>query len=692
MNESAIQNIGGKLHAEFDKNAALRRPFEQRWIDDLRQYQGVYPPEVLKKLTEQNRSTLYLRKTKAKVDSIKAHLMDLLFPAKGERNWDISPSTTPEVHPSLLFEARGMMEAHMGRRLNAAELRSLTLSLAADAASGMGDEMENQLAEGPGRKAYRATCESLIFQGVLFGTGVLKGPLVERRKREKFAYSDASGWALGSDEGPLWPYTEFVSIWDVYPDLTSTTVEGLRYVWQTHMKNQQELLELETWPGFNAAAIRAHITEVPDGDAELVQHEADKRQVSNDDGRQVPTSLPGRWRLMERWGYLPGKDLVDAGIEDIDPTEVYPANVWLLGTKVIKAVLAPIEGIDIPYNFFFYSEDETAFFPEGVASIIRHPEKAFNAAMRMVLDNAAICSGPQFGVNMSALHDGTNPDEQYPFKVWKFKSGADLAAAFRVYEINSSIPDLTQVAKLMTGLGYPGEVTDNPKFSDLIPARYRGKFKADTLDALVKLIPIGADGGVTTPGGYVGHTGSSEDWRTGGGGSGGTDGYGGPSGGAGSFGTCFCGGSGGGGGPNYGSGYLGGDAEPFGRQGGNGGIGNLGGSAGAGGGSGRPPGTATTNPGGLGAGGFLALITPYLYGEPGCSIQSMGVKGGAATAYTGPGAGSGGGIVAALMTIDAFKGTITCAGGISGDLNTRSTSAGAGGVGYISRQSGVSDQ
>jgi len=244
----------------------------------------------------------------------------------------------------------------------------------------------------------------------------------------------------------------------------------------------------------------------------------------------------------------------------------------------------------------------------------------------------------------------------------------------------------------MTGLGYPGEVTDNPKFSDLIPARYRGKFKADTLDALVKLIPIGADGGVTTPGGYVGHTGSSEDWRTGGGGSGGTDGYGGPSGGAGSFGTCFCGGSGGGGGPNYGSGYLGGDAEPFGRQGGNGGIGNLGGSAGAGGGSGRPPGTATTNPGGLGAGGFLALITPYLYGEPGCSIQSMGVKGGAATAYTGPGAGSGGGIVAALMTIDAFKGTITCAGGISGDLNTRSTSAGAGGVGYISRQSGVSDQ
>jgi len=461
MNESAIQNIGGKLHAEFDKNAALRRPFEQRWIDDLRQYQGVYPPEVLKKLTEQNRSTLYLRKTKAKVDSIKAHLMDLLFPAKGERNWDISPSTTPEVHPSLLFEARGMMEAHMGRRLNAAELRSLTLSLAADAASGMGDEMENQLAEGPGRKAYRATCESLIFQGVLFGTGVLKGPLVERRKREKFAYSDASGWALGSDEGPLWPYTEFVSIWDVYPDLTSTTVEGLRYVWQTHMKNQQELLELETWPGFNAAAIRAHITEVPDGDAELVQHEADKRQVSNDDGRQVPTSLPGRWRLMERWGYLPGKDLVDAGIEDIDPTEVYPANVWLLGTKVIKAVLAPIEGIDIPYNFFFYSEDETAFFPEGVASIIRHPEKAFNAAMRMVLDNAAICSGPQFGVNMSALHDGTNPDEQYPFKVWKFKSGADLAAAFRVYEINSSIPDLTQVAKLMAD--WSDEVT-TPRF------------------------------------------------------------------------------------------------------------------------------------------------------------------------------------------------------------------------------------
>jgi hypothetical protein len=463
MNASgAIQNLGRQLRAEFDENAALRRPFETRWIDDLRQYMGVYKPELLKRLEEQRRSTLYLRKTKAKVDSIVAHLMELLFPPKGERNWDIGPSTTPEVHPRILAAAEAKVEAQLGRRMEPQELRDLTLSLAVDAANAMGDEMEMQLAEGPGRKSYRTTCQSVLFQGCHYGTGCLKGPLVERRRRERFNFVDAeTGWALGSDEGPLWPYREFVSIWDIYPDLTAVSPEHLRFVWQRHLKTRKALLELCDWPGFDRAAIRAYVSEKKDGDAELAWYETEVRQTSGDEGRQVPSALTGRYRLLERWGYLPGSSLADAGVGGVDAAEVYSANVWLLGDTVVKAVLAPIEGVDIPYHWFFYSNDETAFFPEGIASIIRQPEKAFNASMRMILDNAAICAGPQFGVNMSALHEGTDPDEQYPFKTWKFKGGDDLGSAFQVYNVDSHIQDLSAVAKLMAD--WSDEVT-TPRF------------------------------------------------------------------------------------------------------------------------------------------------------------------------------------------------------------------------------------
>jgi hypothetical protein len=174
------------------------------------------------------------------------------------------------------------------------------------------------------------------------------------------------------------------------------------------------------------------------------------RQVSGeDDTRQTLTRLAGRFRLLERWGYLSGRQLLDAGLQDLDETEVYAANVWLLGNVVVKAVLAPIEGIDIPYSFFFYSSDETAFFPEGVASILRHPEKGFNAAVRMIMDNAAICSGPQIAINRSALMEGVDATELRPFKIWPFRTVLDLSQAMKVFNIDSAIPSLMSVAKLM---------------------------------------------------------------------------------------------------------------------------------------------------------------------------------------------------------------------------------------------------
>lgn len=446
----AINTLGAALRLEFEENAKLRRSFEERWIEDLRQYLGIYPPEVLKLLKENRRSVAYLRKTKTKVDATRARLVDMLFPAKGERNWSIAPSTTPEVHPDLYHEALAMEAARLGRRLLPAEERSLLLSLAADAAGQMGDEMAGQLADAPGRKSYRANCERLLHQGCLYGCGVLKGPLVERRKREKFTFSDQAGWALGTDEGGYWPYQEFVSIWDVYPDLTAIDPEGLRFVWQNHLKTQKELLDLGRWPGFVLDAIRQHITEKPNGDAELKVHESERRQTATEDGRSVPASLDGRYRLLERWGYLAGRQLMDAGVQVADEAGIYSSNVWILGERVVKAVLAPIEGVDIPYHFYFFSEDETAFFPEGLASILRHPESAFNAAVRMILDNAGICAGPQIAVNTQALQPGEDPEDLHPFKVWRFKSVEDLNAAMKVFEVPSKIQDLVTVAKLMS--------------------------------------------------------------------------------------------------------------------------------------------------------------------------------------------------------------------------------------------------
>jgi hypothetical protein len=443
---SGAASLGVSLRAEFDENARLRRLTEERWLQDLRQYKGQYEPEVEKEI-DKGRSKVFLRKTKSKVDSIKSRVLDLLFPAKGERNWTIAPSNTPEVHPGLLREALGMERAR-GAEIDEDTVRRIRRELAEDAAGLMGGEMEAQLADSPGRTAYRTICDRLLFQGVLYGCGVLKGPLVERRRRERFVFSPETGsWELGVHEGEYWPFREFVSVWDVFPDLTAVEPGQLRFVWQTHLKTRKELHELAGWPHFEQAAIRGYIVDNPDGDATLKEFEQQMRGLGEEDS--TPTQLKGRYRLLERWGQLSGSQLADAGIEVEDKGATYSANVWLLGDVVIKAVLSPIEGIDIPYHFFFYSEDESTFFPEGVASILRHPQSAFNAAVRMMLDNAAICAGPQIACNMSALHEDTDPYDVHPFKVWMFRNVEDLKQAMTVFGLPSNVNDLVGVAKLM---------------------------------------------------------------------------------------------------------------------------------------------------------------------------------------------------------------------------------------------------
>jgi len=71
------------------------------------------------------------------------------------------------------------------------------------------------------------------------------------------------------------------------------------------------------------------------------------------------------------------------------------ANVWLLPDgEVIRAVLQPIEGQTWPYQLYYLDKDETSIFGEGLASIMRDDQEMINAAIRMLLDNAAKTPAP----------------------------------------------------------------------------------------------------------------------------------------------------------------------------------------------------------------------------------------------------------------------------------------------------------
>lgn len=473
--------LAARLRAEYEDAERARSMVNLRWLEDLRQYRGQYAPEVLARLKKSKRAQVFYRMTTAKVNTMTARLMDLLFPQR-VKNWSIEPTPDPMLPDEIIMqdmqeELAAAAEQIMGQTMQGLQEQGVIpdawamqnlmadafqqayahvdtmparLRIAKDRASAMERVIDDQLKEcdanGQKRPSWQQNCKSVVKSSCLYGMGVLKGPLVERVETRRFLPSkEESGNIVWKEElfsTDLRPYHEAVSVWDIFPDPGARLPSELRFVWQLHMMTDKDLGELVNFPGFNGKNIMAYIAEHPDGDAQLSTWESQVRDLNEDNGTGGHTMLHNRYRVYERWGFLSGRELAAAGVvvAENDFSKVFSANVWLLGDVIVKAMLNPLDGIDIPYFFYPYQQDDTSFWPEGIAFQLRAPQAGVNAAVRAMQDNAGASSGPVYGINMDCLAPGEDPMEMQANRLFLFdKPNINLAQAFQAVTVPSAI-------------------------------------------------------------------------------------------------------------------------------------------------------------------------------------------------------------------------------------------------------------
>lgn len=462
-----VQELGRLLLAEFERAEQARKLSEENWVRNARQYAGKYEPEVLARIPKDEktgkykRSTVYIRHTKSKCDVLKARLMDLLFPSNNARNWSIEASPAPEV-PDMALAQEILRREEKGEMVPA-DQDLLVQEVAEKRAMAMVRLVDDQL--NANHMSYKRVCTSVLRSGIVYGVGCLKGPLVTYKPKMRYKQvmsvnekgEQVAEWKLEREGDEYQPYFEFVPIFDLYPDPAANRPEQLNFMWQTHSRTRKEMLELASFPGFNGGVLRAYLKEHPQGDYEMKTHEQELRFVSDNEQGLASDDVKSRYRVLERWGYLTGSQLVEAGmpedelammIPSYDPEASYGCNIWLANSgAVIKCTIAPVEEVAIPYHFFRPYADDTGFFTEGLPDILRDAQTVINAATRMTLDNAAIASGPQIAVNVDALATEEDPTEIYPFKVWQFRGFKDLDQCFREIGVSSHIQELMAIAE-----------------------------------------------------------------------------------------------------------------------------------------------------------------------------------------------------------------------------------------------------
>lgn len=453
-----VQSLSHDLLREFNEAEQLRQPTEERWLKDLRQYRGIYDAETLSKL--KNRSKAFVRRTRVKVKTVDSRFMDLVFPAGREKNWTCEETPVPAVSKKLEASAAQELQQKLERAPNKDEVDKHVLEIVKQAAKRMSKVMEDQLVE----VGYKGICKKAAHSAHLYGTGVIKGPLVDRKVRTRYTHDEVKDKWVGSDEEYTVPFVDFVPIWRFYPDMRVTEKSQCRFIWERHTMPKHDIVALTRRRSFDKAKIVDYLTRNPRGQVKIRTFDTELLSLGERDAAQVQDS--GMYEVLERWGWLDGYQLAEAGVQ-VEPDrmhETFFSNVWMLmdGT-IIKCVLQPINGVTWPYHIYDFDKDETSIFGEGLASIMRSDQDMLNASVRMALDNGALTAGPIIEVALGLLASTENAEQVMPWKVYLRKStDMDKGPAVRAIELPNQLEWLTKMISVFEN--NTDEVTAVPRY------------------------------------------------------------------------------------------------------------------------------------------------------------------------------------------------------------------------------------
>ena len=438
-------NIDRFVQERFRRAKDARLGDETRWLKAYRNYRGIYDQET--QFTSTEKSQVFVKVTKTKVNAAYAQIIDVLF---GANRFPISidPSKLPEgVAESVALETNPQipekdyneqkklrpgetmkdLKARLGGMANklapvadklvegpATSPTQVTFHPAEVAAKKMEKKIHDQLEESNARKQLRTAA----FECALLGTGVMKGPFAVEKE-----YPNWNEEGEYEPEMKTIPKTSSVSVWNFYPDPDATSMEDAEFAIERHKLSRSQLRALKRRPFFRDNAIDNALL---GGESYIKEYWEQVMEDSQDQERAE------RFEVLEFWGYVDVDLLEDHEIDipremkDLDQVSV---NIWVCNGQVLRLVMNPFTPSYLPYYAFPYEINPYSFFGIGIAENMDDTQTLMNGFMRMAVDNAALSGNLLIEIDETNLVPGQDLSV-YPGKVFRRQGGAPGQAIF----------------------------------------------------------------------------------------------------------------------------------------------------------------------------------------------------------------------------------------------------------------------
>ena len=446
MDADELPGIIGHVTRKYEESKSSRQTHESRWLRAYKNYRGVYDSTT--QFRDSEKSKVFIKITKTKTLAAYGQIVDVLF-ANKKFPITVEPTPVPEgiadvVHQAVPGEEQlqspfgydgdgrelppgateatpsmdklgGLKEQYEGANLieGAARLPNQPqISPAKKTALKMEKVIHDQLLDNNAVNTLRHS----IFESVLLGTGIIKGPLSYNKTVHK--------WTQEKEYTPydrLIPKIEAVSCWDFFPDPAATSLSDCDYVIQRHKFTRSQMRDLKNMPFFNEDAIEECLAM---GGNYTTEYYEDIIQTYDKQSYGEGTTTD-RYEVLEYWGILDRQLLEQIGADipsSLDHLNQIQINAWVCNGKLLRAVLNPFTPERIPYHVLPYEINPYQLFGIGVPENMEDAQLLMNGHVRMAIDNLALAGNLVFDVDEASLVPGQNMDI-FPGKIFRRQSG-----------------------------------------------------------------------------------------------------------------------------------------------------------------------------------------------------------------------------------------------------------------------------
>lgn len=420
----AMEDFAGEVENKFTTIRGKRSHKEAEWIEAMSMYLPDSP--ALGSSRGENFFSSDERQTKRKkfnivrpkVSIAHAQLVSMQFGA-GDKNWTINNTQKPQTadDQANLEYARAGMERCIADQLEETD--------------------------------YGKEIRSAMYDMLILGTGIMKGPSTSGSVRKVWSRRETSeGQVIRVAETvPTFvPKLRRVDPWMAWVDPTASDAEQADYVIETHPYSGMELTKLKANPKFFAEEIDAVLEDEP------------KDWFFDDIHDQVNTTnydaFRNKYVVMEYNGVMSVDCACSIKPEISREGKTVFVQAFVVNGRVIYFDTFDLDTVDrVPYTFCSWEKDPSSVFGFGIPITMRDQQAVVNGMYDVLVENAKLSSGPQLVINSTQIQPAE--DGKYrmePWKIWLTDDyNADVNKIFQQFTPESSQSGLAAILEMSRG-------------------------------------------------------------------------------------------------------------------------------------------------------------------------------------------------------------------------------------------------